>query len=569
MSNIRPEYYTLDELLTKRLFRIPRYQRAYSWRAKERKDMFDDIERLKGKGIDNDDNVHFMSTVVGLRRMPRTIVTDQYFEIEVVDGQQRLTTLVLLLKAVEQKLDRSVPDENQLAQDLRELLVKRDDVSLILLQMNHDRSQYFANFLRHGTCPAVSEARTVADRELLTAISECMEFVDRWADRIELLRILKNQLTFIFHEIDNEFAVYTVFEVLNNRGLNVSWFDRLKSMLMSIAFEDNEGNSSEHIDELHQIWGNIYETMGTDQGLSKECLTFGATLKSPTLISKPLGEKDAVETLIAQTNRTASGAIMISNWLLMVTEAANYVLNNMGPRRKAVTKISQARLLAVAIILRDFTDNEKEMLLDQWEKTSFRIYCLCRKDARTGVGDYVRLAREITIVTDLNVASISERLAKISYGKDHDIESAVRQLSQSNCYHRWEDQLRYVLFRYEEHLAEQQGQTFDNEQWDRIWQRSAAQSIEHILPQSRGSQEPLENKEGVFVHRLGNLLLLRPGLNSQLNDLEAEAKVESYIRTGLFIATEVARTIERDGWGIEQIEEREQRLLNWIRCKWG
>lgn len=285
MSNIRPEYYTLDELLAKRLFRIPHYQRAYSWGGKERKDMFDDIEKLKGKEIDNGDNVHFMSTVVGLRRKPRTIVTDQYFEIEVVDGQQRLTTLVLLLKAVEQKLDKSVPDEDRLAQDLREFLVKRDDVSLILLQTNHDRSQYFANFIRNGTCPTGSEGRTVADRELLNAISECKEFVDRWEDRIELLRILKNQLTFIFHEIDNEVAVYTVFEVLNNRGLNVSWFDRLKSMLMSIAFEDDQGNSSEHIDELHQIWGNIYETMGNDRGLSKESLTFGATLKSPSLIS--------------------------------------------------------------------------------------------------------------------------------------------------------------------------------------------------------------------------------------------------------------------------------------------
>lgn len=260
---------------------------------------------------------------------------------------------------------------------------------------------------------------------------------------------------------------------------------------------------------------------------------------------------------------------MISNWLLMVTEAANYVLNNMGRRRKAVTKISQARLLAVAIILRDFTDDEEKMLLDQWEKTSFRIYCLCRKDARTGVGDYVRLAREITMATDSNVASISERLAKISDGKDHDIESAVRELSQSDCYHRWEDQLRYLLFRYEEHLAKQEDQRFQNEQWSRIWQKSAAQSIEHILPQSGGSLEPPENQEAGIVHRLGNLLLLHPGLNSQLSDLEPEAKADKYARTGLFIAAEVVRTIEREGWGVEQIEDREQRLLNWIRCEWG
>ena len=565
MSNIRPEYYTLDELLAKRLFRIPHYQRAYSWGEKERKAMFDDIEKLKEKGFDNEDNVHFMSTVVGLRRKPRTIVTDQYFEIEVVDGQQRLTTLMILLKAIEQKLDSSVPDENQLAQELREFLVKRDDASLILLQTNHDSSQYFANFLRHGTCPAVSEGRTVADRELLRAISECKEFVDCWDDRIELLRILKNRLTFIFHEIDEEAAVYTVFEVLNNRGLHVSWLDRLKSMLMSVAFEDNQGNSGEHINELHQIWGRIYEFIGLHQGLSKESLTFGATLKSPSPISKPLGEEDAVKLLIGKANDKAAGAIKISNWLLLVTETANHVLNNMGPSREAVTKISQARLLAVAIRLGDLTDDEKKMLLDQWERTSFRIFGLCRKDARTCVGDYVRLARDISMTTHLRAENISNQIAKISDGKDHDIESALRNLKDSNCYEGWQDELRYLLYRYEEHLAEQQAQKFRNEQWNRIWRVSAAQSIEHILPQSRGSQEPLENQEGVFVHRLGNLLLLSPGLNSALRDREPITKVNDYRKTGLLIAAEIAHTIERSGWGIEQIERREQQLLNWIR----
>ena len=158
---------------------------------------------------------------------------------------------------------------------LRELLVKQDDLSLILLQTNHDRSQYFADFLRSGEFPPVENAKTLADRELLRAIDECNSFVEEWGDRIELLRIIKNQLTFIFHEIDDKAAVYTVFEVLNNRGLHVSWLDRLKNMLMSIAFEDNQGNSSEHIYELHRIWGQIYEAIGLRQGSSTESLRFG------------------------------------------------------------------------------------------------------------------------------------------------------------------------------------------------------------------------------------------------------------------------------------------------------
>ena len=99
MSIKQPVYLPLVDLLKNRLFRIPRYQRTYSWKYKHRSDMFKDIRELK----DDPDAVHFMATVVGLCRKTVTIGTEKirtnkYQVIDVVDGQQRLTTLVLLLK---------------------------------------------------------------------------------------------------------------------------------------------------------------------------------------------------------------------------------------------------------------------------------------------------------------------------------------------------------------------------------------------------------------------------------------------------------------------------------------
>ena len=164
MLNIQPRYLTLTELLENRLFRIPYYQRPYSWRNKQRADMFEDISKLRDKAKNS---FHFMATVVGLRRDTKTIVTDEYSVIEVVDGQQRLTTLVLLLKAIEKKLSSSLTDlgptlhnpNARTARELQELLVKPDELSLILLQMNHDRSEYFANFIREGIYPNETEAQ--------------------------------------------------------------------------------------------------------------------------------------------------------------------------------------------------------------------------------------------------------------------------------------------------------------------------------------------------------------------------------------------------------------------------
>ena len=557
----QPDYLTLGDLLSKRLFRIPPYQRAYSWQSKQRNDMFSDIENLK----ENSEGFHFMATVVGLSRDKVMIKPDLHSVIDIVDGQQRLTTLVILLKSIEQKLTCSQPDD---ARDLQRLLVKGDDLSLILLQTNHDSSNYCSNYLRHGESPDIKEAETLSDRELLRTIHECEEFVDEWSDPMGLLTIVKNQLHFIFHEIEDEAAVYTVFEVLNNRGLYVSWVDRLKSRLMSVAFEDDRGNKNEHINELHRIWGDIYQTVGLQQGLSTEALRFGATLTSPTPLSKPLGEEMAVTTFTEQVGTETSEALKVSQWLLKVTKAVDRFLGDMRGAREAVTEIAHARLLAVAIILSDFCSSEETKLLNEWEKTTFRIFGLLDKDARTGVGDYVRLARKIWSNPGLSADDTLDEIKAL--GALHCIDDLLNQPEVTNWYEGWETELRYLLFRYEEHLAEQQGQKFDNEQWRRIWEDSPSYSIEHIFPQSKGSQDPLETgQEGIFVHRLGNLLLLPPGLNSKLGNKDPKKKAPCYKQTGFLSAVDVAQMIENEDWGAGQIEEREQRMIAWIREKWG
>lgn len=112
----------------------------------------------------------------------------------------------------------------------------------------------------------------------------------------------------------------------------------------------------------------------------------------------------------------------------------------------------------------------------------------------------VRLAWRITR-EKLSADEILEQLYRI--GKDFPIAEAVENLRNRDCYTDWQEELRYFFYRYEEHLARKAGQNFDNEQWNHIWQSSAADSIEHILPQSSGDSD--------LIHRLGNLLVLPLG----------------------------------------------------------
>ena len=561
MLEIDPQHYSLDDLLSKRLFRIPQYQRAYSWGRKQRSDLFEDISRSFRA---DDGRKHFMATIVGLRRDMKTIITDEHQVIEVVDGQQRITTLVLLLKAISKALDPLDAMERRVKTDIEEILVKPDSASLLLLQTNHDTSSFFRNYILKGHSDSTQSAKTLADRELLAAIKECESFVQQWSkdgnSLTDLVGHLKNRLTFIFHEISAESVVYSVFEVLNSRGLAVSWFDRLKSMLMSVVFESDSGNNQELIDEIHSTWSNIYRAVGLRLGLSTESLRFAATLRAESRPSKPLNAEDAVSTLLAQS-RTAADAIETSYWLLAVTESVDSW--RADRRRSAVTQIAHARLVAVALNLRDdIADEDKERILSRWEKVTFRIYGIYGKDARFAVGDYVRLAWDIKN-RELSAERILSAISSIGKPYPSTERAVADELGGVNVYGERLSliELRYFFNRYEEHLAREAGQNFDNEQWNRIWEANAADSIEHILPQRAVVEH---------IHWLGNLTLLPPKLNSKLQDRSPKAKASAYRKTGLLVAEEAARRVRTKGrWSKQKILNREKEMLRWAAREWA
>ena len=215
MVNIQPQHVTLAKLIQDRLFRIPEYQRSYSWTNEHRKDLFNDILRIYDKG---NEHSHFMATVVGLQRETIPIVTKNHQKIDIVDGQQRITTLILLLKAIAQAINDSDPSELKIGQELNGSMVKDDKATLLLLQTNHDSSDYFGKYLRKGTHTPSKDATTVADRELLSAMEDCEQFVAKWQENnnalIDLTHLLMNRLTFVFHEIHEEAVVYSVFNGL-------------------------------------------------------------------------------------------------------------------------------------------------------------------------------------------------------------------------------------------------------------------------------------------------------------------------------------------------------------------
>ena len=559
---LNPMHLSVAKLLEGRLFRIPDYQRAYSWQKRQRQDLFKDIEEAHRSGRE-----HFMATVVALAREKRTIAADELQMVDVVDGQQRITTIVILLKAIEKKLDpESQSESEKIKRDIKrylaDLIVKGDDYALVLLQTNHDSSNVFTHYLRQGKIDE-SEISTAADQNIIDAAVECEAFVDLWSKHstlIDLLKTIRNRLSMIYHELADEATVYRVFEVLNSRGLDVKWIDKTKSQLMASLFEFVEsGSRADGLHEMRKVWGDIYRTLGLKQALGNEALRFAGTLSINPRPNRVIGEEDASVAIIERGGKELKTIVESADWLLKVVRLVNSLHSDV--RRAAVTKISHARFLAIAIMLRGFDKEVEDDLLDSWEKVTFRIFGLGGADTRMKVGDYVRLAYDL-YKNKMPADQIKISLKKIGSDKDYDIDSILSANDfWDNCYEGWADELRYLLFRYDEHLAAQAGELINALQWNKIWMTDPSKSIEHIVPQSANPS---------FKHHLGNLVMLSPGMNSSLQDDPPKDKANAYRSSGLRETMEVGAIIQKSGkWTEKDVKKRAKRIEEFVKTEWA
>jgi len=596
-------YRSLRELLESNWYEIPAYQRTYSWTERQRRDLFSDIENLLRPGEEL--RSHFMATIACLG--PKTLGPDDVpggtaseeakppvrATVTVVDGQQRITTLVILLKAIEKRLRAkvSVSEDGERAAEaaarLGKLLYDDEQGREILLQANHENERLLRDYLRDGTIPAESDEEMAADACFRAACLESEAFVEGASGADEpddvqrsrlhaLLSTIEDRLTFIYLELEDHASVYRVFETINSRGLVVDALDKSKSILMGIAASRTSGPDQERmVTGLHKTWASIYRAIGVTEVNGEEVLRFAATLLGPSEHSRVLSAADSIEQLRRDCADGKLGRLhRITDFLREVATA----LRELGSARRDLARVAHARILFVAIrIAKGLTESEREHLLEQWERVTFRIFGMCRKDARTGRGSYTQLACKIyhargatadaAPAAPLSAAEISRRIRDLA-GSDHSIENATRTMRAQDWYDR-ESYLRYLLYRYEEHLA---GKGISRDTWRLIWRDSASRTIEHVFPQDpEEGWSPRMDSEAAkkLASRLGNLAILPQTVNSAASNRSFEKKKEIYKKNGALGLQHISDIWNEERWGPEEIAKREEMIVAFATARWA
>ena len=273
---------TLTSLFAETLYRIPDYQRGYAWEEKQWKDFIQDIDAL----VDEQVASHYTGTIVVYARRDaesRDYGTKRMNVVDVVDGQQRLTTACLYMSVIIRALLGK--GEAAYERDISDYLYSGVTCKLTL---NNDTGKIFYDLLKTGHTN--TEPRSPHEKRLVGACALFQEHINRQLDRRgedgginylkELHRALTGKLHFTFYEIEEECEIGMTFELMNSRGKGLSVMELLKNYLMHWVSR-NEPIPSERntvTDLINMKWSDTYTNLGSCDGSEDQCLRIAWTL---------------------------------------------------------------------------------------------------------------------------------------------------------------------------------------------------------------------------------------------------------------------------------------------------
>ena len=261
----------LEQLLQGKVFEIPEYQRGYAWDAKQVKDLIEDLDALVE---DVNIRTHYMGTVVVYDHPDDTILYkgDQYVVADVVDGQQRLTSVLLYLSVILEKL--AFVDEIYKEKIGYYLYYKGEGK----LRLGKDERLFYLELLKNGgkVTGIQVDLDTPQKIRLAEAARMFREAVEKADDgRLKgLYDAVTRRLAFTYYEIEEKSEIGMTFELMNSRGKDLSKLELLKNYFMYWIYrnEPDPESSKELTDAVNDSWGEVYHQLGKSPNADEEQL---------------------------------------------------------------------------------------------------------------------------------------------------------------------------------------------------------------------------------------------------------------------------------------------------------
>lgn len=550
MSEIKFDIKGIGSFIKENKFFVPMYQRTYSWEEKHITDLFEDIKaNIK-------ESEYFLGTLV---------LTQKNNKLEIIDGQQRITTILLFFAAFKEIFKKNGKDiqSEQIQKDYLSDFDRREEKNLPKLELSAQDSQYYENYIvnENRNFPtkkashekiknAFEKALIYSEKELkyhrndVNILHDLMDFID---GKLKVVTII----------VPEDSNAYTIFETLNDRGLVLAQIDLIKNYLYS--------KSGSRLDEVQTNWNELISKLEaieepllleyikvfwmTEYGFIREINN-----KLYQAIKSEKRSATEVNTFVTNLNNDIDLYLALINdnssiWDNYSNECKDYI------KTLNYLELKQFRPLALAI-LKNFEKNEIKKtlkLIVSWMVRNLIV------GSRSGAMEE-SFAKNATEITNKKITTASQikNTLKDLVPQDKEFKDAFGIATVNK-----EKLARYYLSAIENFKSGgNMPELLVNSNPDSV-------NLEHILPKKPGSKYPSFNAEQheSYLKRIGNLTIMNTKLNNEQKSSKFTNKKTEYKKSKIEITKALA---EYEGdWKPEYIEKRQNDLADLAVKTWS
>lgn len=583
-----------------KIYDIPRYQREYTWNQRDWANLYDDITQ-------NDAGYFLGSFIVVNGTVNSKMDTIHY---EVIDGQQRLTTLSLLLAALYTRImeHKDSIDDDMMLDDIRPLrnrLILKSDKSMtrVIPQVqNHNLEDYRWILKEHiGLDAVMQKPKFLGLRKMSKAFNF---FYDRLGedvggrDGIECVRCLLDICRLVCSAVvvqitvDSHADAYTLFASLNNRGVPLSAVDLIKNMLLGKVAGVDDGQLNYYFERWQEVLHNLGDDYKTQERFFRQNYdAFRREVNKPFIGESgsqlPLGSVATRSNLLKiyeKRMEADDGALKVLDELTENSALYSKIigLDQEGPDSELshqLLELSRAQGVASYLMLLFLFKKQNQLeLKDETLALLVKLpVCFFVRRNLTDTPPTRDLERLFISICESLESEGLKGIAAAEYIKKRLVDVSASDASfkerlEGPIYDVNPDMTRYILTVIASPSVTKEMKPL----WERYASGNYVWTIEHIFPQGKnipdewvkmvadGDMSKAIEVQEKQVHTLGNLTIT--GYNSKLSNMPFVTKRDRKdvyganvgYRNGLNLNDELVNT---DTWTGEQIQERTDKLV--------
>jgi uncharacterized protein with ParB-like and HNH nuclease domain len=547
------------------VFNIPNYQRPYAWTTEHTEQLLIDLIDALGDESTNIDQLppYFLGNIVLIKPIDSS-------ESEVIDGQQRLTTLTILFAVLRELLPNYKNDlESLICQPEKILAGIPARPRLILRERDRD---FFKEYIQNSDgierlpklpLDKLSDSQRNIIENTRFLLDKITKELPQESQKVRLTQFLLQHCYLVIVHTPDFDSAYKIFSVLNDRGLDLSITDILKADVIGKLSEDKQQEK-----QYTRKWENLEERLGRKD--FTELFSY-------------------IRMIYAQKKLESSVLKSFRDYVLTRSENQNscYLIDKViEPYAKALNNIKNYNFASTS---KD-SDLEINQLFRWLQRTGNSdwiapaILYLTKyhnepKQLREFFTYFERLAASLTILK----ANIDKRIKRYAdlikvienngdlYKSDSPLQLSLEEQKEicdrlnGDIYNTYKNRniSLYILLRLDSAISDGIP-SYDS--YKKI-------TIEHVLPQNPKSDSQWlksfsTEEKAKYLHCLGNLVLLPRQKNSAARNLDFQPKKEKYFNRPVTTFALTVEVLEKKEWTVEIVEARQKDLLEKLKKIW-